>query len=288
MGKIFEALSKKGLAEEIFHGVEDTVSGRSMPVATEEHLDSVVLEASPESDGRSTPEDPDFRVVSLRVPDCSPVLPFEHASQAGEQYRILRTKIVQHSRLPRVIVVSSPSAGDGKSITALNLAGALSLKGDANVLLVDGDFRRPSIWRHLGLDEAPGLADVLAGTAALEASILKVQEYVNLFVMPAGKSEHNPTELLDSEIFSATFARLKKMFKYIVVDSPPIGSVADYDLLTALSDGVIVVVRPDHTDRQACVRALETIPKDKCLGVVMNRVTEWFLSKSYGYSPYSY
>jgi len=265
----------------------DTIAEQTgIPGPVETRVTSSVVE--PSSDGEGLGIAQGFRMVSLRVPGASPVLPFEHASQAGEQYRVLRTKIVQHARQPRVMVVSSPSAGDGKSITALNLAGALSLKGTASVLLVDGDLRRPSIWRHLGVEESPGLAEVLAGKVALEAAILNVLEYGNLHFMPAGKSGHNPSELLDSEIFLATFVRLKRMFKYVVIDSPPIASVADYDLLTAVSDGVIVVVRPDHTNRQACTKALESIPKDKCLGVVVNRVSDWFLSKSYGYAPYYY
>jgi protein-tyrosine kinase len=288
LGKIFEALDKTGLTEEIFQGIEKTGDTGIVPGSAEAPAAAATPQAPSDGNSGNPPLGGRFRVVSLRVSGASPVLPFESGNLASEQYRIMRTKIVQHLRQPRVMLVSSPSPGDGKSVTALNLAGALSLKGAASVILVDGDLRRPSIWRQLGVNESPGLADVLAGTAGLETAILKVQEFENLYVLPAGKSEHNPTELLDSEIFASTFARLKRVFKYVVVDSPPIGSVADYDLLTAVSDGVIVVVRPDHTDRQACNKALESIPKDKSLGVVMNRVSEWFLSKSYGYAPYQY
>jgi capsular exopolysaccharide synthesis family protein len=277
VGKIFEAFDKTGLAEEILQGLEDAVVPHSTPT-----------EPAPAPVAAALASAPEFRTLSLNIPAASPVLRFADSSHASEQYRILRTKIVQHPRLPRVIVVASASAGDGKSVTAVNLAGALSLKGTATVLLVDGDLRRPSIWRHLGLEQEQGLAGVLSGAAALESTIVKIQEYGNLYVLPAGKSEYNPTELLDSERFTSTMARLRKMFKYVVVDSPPIASVADYDLLTASSDGVIVVVRPDHTNRQACKKALESMPKDKCLGVVMNRVSDWFLSRSYAYAPYYY
>ena len=154
------------------------------------------------------------------------------------------------------------------------------------VLLIDGDFRHPSIWRHLGMNETPGFAEVLEGRAELAQAIVHVKEYPNLFVLPAGKPEANPTELLDSDSFHAMFNRLKKAFKFIIVDSPPIAAVADYDLLAAVCDGVILVVRPDHTNREVCKRALDQIPKDKSLGVVMNCVPEWFLGKSYGYGSY--
>jgi len=281
MGKIFEALDRTGLTEEVFQGMLETPTQPAAAPAP------AAPETAPDSTDRASSALV-FRSVSLRVPGGSPVLPFEDGNHASEQYRILRTKIIQHVGQPRAIVVSSSCAGDGKSVTALNLAGALSLKGTASVLLVDGDLRRPSIWRQLGVEETPGLADVLAGTAGLEAAILKIEEFGNLHVLPAGKSDHNPTELLDSEIFLSTFAHLKQRFKYIIIDSPPIASVADSDLLTAVADGVIVVIRPDHTNRQTCVKALESIPKNKLLGVVMNRVSEWFLSKSYGYAPYYY
>jgi len=283
MGKMFEALDRTGLTEEIFQGVLETPDRSTSAPAPA----PAVPEIAPASTDAPSSA-PVFRCVSIRLPGGSPVLPFENGNRASEQYRILRTKIIQHAAQPRVIVVSSSCAGDGKSITALNLAGALSLKGSPSVLLVDGDLRRSSIWSQLGVEETPGLADVLSGTASLDTAILKVQEFGNLHVLPAGKSDHNPTELLDSEVFNSTFARLKQLFRYIIIDSPPIASVADSDLLTAAADGVIVVIRPDHTSRQACSEALESIPKNKLLGVVMNRVSEWFLSKSYGYSGYYY
>ena len=278
MGKIFEALDKTGRADAIFQGVQEPAGIR--PPAPEAAPAALAPTASQVL--------PAFQSVSLQLHGSSPVLPFEKGNRASEQYRILRTKILQHPNQPRLIVVSSPCAGDGKSVTALNLAGALALKGAASVLLVDGDLRRPSIYRQLGLDESPGLAEVLGGVTDLETAVVKVQELGNLHLLRAGTSDHNPTELLDSEKFSQTFARLKQIFRYIIVDSPPIASVADSDILNAAADGVIVVIRPDHTNKQACAKALESIPKNKLLGVVINRVSEWFLSKSYGYAPYYY
>ena len=295
MGKIFEAFNKTGLANEILQDL-----GELEPLPA---VDTGVVPPAPApapepakvstSNQNSTPYSTQaqavpYRVVSLHVNGATPVLPFEEASQAGEQYRMLRTRIVQHHRYPQTIVVSSAQPRDGKSITTLNLAGALSLKGDARVLLIDGDFRHPAIWQLLGLEEKPGLADVLEGKAQLHEAIVQAREYPNLFVLPAGKPQSNASELLDSDAFDAVFERLKRMFKYLIVDSPPIASVADYDLLAAASDGVILVIRPDHTNRQACRKALDSIPKEKSLGVVMNCVPEWFLGKQngYGYGVY--
>src|SRR5207253_2006001 len=139
------------------------------------------------------------RRISLRIPHNSPALPFDGTLwAANEQYRILRTKLVQHPKSPRMIMISSTGPGDGKSITAINLAGALALKSDANVLLMDCDFRKSAIHRHLGSPPTPGLAEVLAGTCALEDAVVGTEEMPNLYILPAGKPEGNPVELLDS------------------------------------------------------------------------------------------
>jgi capsular exopolysaccharide synthesis family protein len=190
-----------------------------------------------------------------------------------------------------VILVSSAGSGDGKSITAINLAGALSLRSESRVLLVDGDFRKPNVHVHLGIPEAPGLADILEGRCEPLEAIVATEDFPNLFLMAAGKPIDNPAELLQSSRWPSTAAWLKKQFRYIILDSPPIAAVADYDLLQSVCDGVIVVIRPDHTSRPACKRALESVPKDKLLGVLLNCVEGWFLGRSFGYgygTPYYY
>jgi capsular exopolysaccharide synthesis family protein len=228
------------------------------------------------------------RTASLRIPAPSPLLPFgEGQERASEQYRILRTKIVQHPRQPRVLVVSSPAAGDGKSVSAINIAAALSLKTDANVLLIDADLRRSAVHVQLGLPESPGLAEVLRGDCAAEDAIIRTQEFPHLFTLTAGSVDENPVELLDSAAWRALCAAMREKFRFVVIDSPPVGAVADYDLIQAVSEGVILVIRPDHTDRGLCKRALATIPKGKLLGVVLNCVPEWALS-SHASSDYYY
>ena len=224
------------------------------------------------------------RTVSLRLPRNSPALPFDGDQWVvNEQYRILRTKLVQHPGQPRMILISSTGPADGKSITAINLAGVLSLKSEANVLLLDSDFRRSSIHNHLGTPKTPGLAEVLSGACALDDAIVAAAELPKLFILPAGKPEGNPAELLDSSRWTAVVAALRAQFKYIIVDSPPFAAVADYDLLQMAGDGVLLVVRPDQSNRDLCKKALETIPKEKLIGVVMNCVPQFFLTRQYGY-----
>ena len=113
-----------------------------------------------------------IRTLSLRVPAPSPLLPFEKGQwRPSEQYRSLRTKIGQHPLQPHLIVISSPESGDGKSVTAINTAGALALKSEGHVLLLDADLRKGTIHAQLGLPQSPGLADVLAG-ACTRGSLL--------------------------------------------------------------------------------------------------------------------
>lgn len=229
-----------------------------------------------------------IRTLPLLVSRRAPLLPFEEEHwRAMEQYRIIRTKVIHHPRQPRMILISSAGPGDGKSVTAANLAGALALKKDVSVLLVDGDFRRSTLCAELGLPETPGLTEVLGAGVPVDQALIRSEQLPNLCVLPAGGAVENPTELLDSTQWATLCASLRERFRFIIVDSPPIGAVADYDLLQAYCDGVIVVLRPDHTQRQSCLKALEILGKEKLLGVVMNCVHRWFLGHSYGYG-YSY
>ncbi len=229
------------------------------------------------------------RTLSLRVPAPSPLLPFENDQQrASEQYRILRTRIVQDPKQPRVLMFSSPSAGDGKSVTTINMAATLSLKTEADVLLLDADFRRSAVHAKLGLPESPGLAEVLQGACTPAEALIRTQEFPKLFVMTAGQARENPVELLDSGIWRELCSTLRRQFRYIVMDSPPVGAVADYDLIQAACDAVVLVVRPDHTNRALCKKALETVPRAKFMGVLLNCIPEWSFAKRAGSDYYYY
>jgi protein-tyrosine kinase len=175
-----------------------------------------------------------------------------------------------------MIVVSSAGRGDGKTVTAINLAGSFSLKGEGAVLLVDADFRHSSMRKQLGLPAAPGLAEVLEGKSTLEEGLTRAEQLPTLYILPASDPSANPGELLDSAQWREVGHRLRQSFQYIVVDSPPVTAVADYELIQSVCDGTLLVLRPDHTRRGLAAEALKAIPKDKLLGVVMNSVPKWF------------
>jgi capsular exopolysaccharide synthesis family protein len=226
------------------------------------------------------------RTLALRIPLNSPLFPYngEHW-QAAEQYRMARTKILQHPLQPHLIVVSSATPADGKTLTAINLAGALALKGEGKVLLVDADFRRSAVGVSLGLPAESGLAEVLAGSTTLDQAIISAQQFPNLHILAAGVAPRNPTELLGSSRWRTVCEALRGSFRYIIMDSPPIGAVADYELIQAACDGVLLVVRPDHTARKMFFQSLHAVPEEKLIGVLLNCVPKWF-GRDYHYDSY--
>jgi len=288
MSKLFEAL-KRG---------DDLLSEAERESLLEGHIQSDPMPPMPTTDAgsvSSTPKQDLFqgavtstRTVPLQVSPISPILPFDGTHWgAGEQYRLLRTKIRQHPKSPQIVVVTSASPSDGKSVTAINLAGALALKGEARVLLMDGDFRRSTTCAQLGLPQEPGLAEVLNGNCALHEALIQTEQIPNLYILSSGRAVANPAELLDCSPWHALIRFSRAEFEYIIIDCPPFGCLADYDLIQAVCDATILVVRPDYTNRRLCFNALASIPKDKLIGVVMNCVEEWFLNKGrtgyYGY-----
>jgi capsular exopolysaccharide synthesis family protein len=225
-----------------------------------------------------------IRTVQVRIQNQTPLLPFAgENSQAAEQYRIVRTKIVQHPARPRAIAVSSAESGDGKSVNAVNLAGVLALNPEFDVLLVDGDLHRSSLARYFDIPSKPGLADVLSGTASVQEAVVRIDPFPNLYFLPGGKGQRGPADLLNSKRWEMLAEALKRQFTYVIYDTPPAGALADFDLIQANADGVVLVVRQDHTNRMLWMRAYQSVPENKLVGVVMNCVKPWFLGRSLGY-----
>jgi capsular exopolysaccharide synthesis family protein len=280
MSKVYEALKR---AQEEGTGFRIRIDGDSdeMPraVATEppgEPEPAVAVEPV-EDDGEG------IRMIPLAVPADSVAIPWNGTADAAasEQYRVIRTRIVQHPKRPKMLLITSSNAGDGKTVSAINIAGALALRDDANVLLIDADFRRRGLCKMIGLPGELGLANLLAGTCQFQDAIVRVEQYPNLYVLPAGISKINPAELLDSKAWNSVCATVREHFDFVILDAPPIAAVADYELIQAKCDGVIMVVRPDHTDRTLCAKAFELIPREKNLGVVLNCAYQWFLFKTH-------
>jgi protein-tyrosine kinase len=221
-----------------------------------------------------------LRTVTAEPPAGSPVFPFDgRDSRASEQYRIIRTKLLHHTKPLHLVAISSPQLGDGKSVTTANIAGALALKNEMSVLLIDADLRRSALAALFGVAPTPGLTEVLSGECTLDQAVIHLNVGgIQLYFLPAGRKRNNPAEMLASTSWTAFCEEVRRRFDCCILDTPPIGVVTDYELIQTAADGILMVVRPDHTTRKHCLEALQSIPKEKLVGLVANCVPEWFLT----------
>jgi capsular exopolysaccharide synthesis family protein len=280
MSKIFEAL--QGARSEVSELLPALVDGESASAPQPDF--PVEPRASAPQPIRESGIPLGIRRVKLAIPASVPALPFEGSGElAAEQYRIARTKLTHHPKKPRLITVTSPGTGDGKTVTSINLAGALALKASAKVLLVDVDFRRSAVHALLGLPRSPGLAEVLVGQCGFEEAVVETEEYPQLHVLVSGEAQSNPSELLESACWHAFCAMVRGRYEYVILDSPPIGVVADCELIQMAADGVVMVLRPDHSRRGSCAKAIEAVPKEKLLGVLLNAAEGWPFGRHGGY-----
>jgi capsular exopolysaccharide synthesis family protein len=281
MSKIFDAF--QGARSEVSDLLPALVDEVDFPAV--EMPESFAAPAGAPRVDIAPPQASPLRRVKLAIPDSAPVLPYEGQSEeAAEQYRIARTKIIHHPKKPRLIAITSPSTGDGKTVTAINIAGALSLKAAAKVLLVDVDFRRSAVHALLALPRSPGLAEVIAGECSFEDAAVETEEYPNLNILTGGEANVNPSELLEAPRWHAFCAMARERYEYVILDTPPLGVVTDSDLVQMAADGVLLVLRMDYTSRSSCAKAFETIPKEKLLGVLLNCTKAWPLDRhGYGY-----
>ena len=193
------------------------------------------------------------------------------ASLAAEQFRSLRTRIrrAEGDRAVRAIVVTSPAKGDGKSLTAANLALTMAQEFQQRVALVDGDLRRPSVHRLFGINEGPGLADVLMGAADLDSSLVPLADH-HLTILPAGAPPMHPTELLGSAMMRRILDALRSRFDRILIDMPPVAPLADLHVVAPMADGLLMIVRAGVTQKPAIERALSGLDVTKVLGLILN------------------
>jgi capsular exopolysaccharide synthesis family protein len=212
------------------------------------------------------------------------VAAFSPQSLAAEQYRSLRTRIkgAEQGRPMRTIVVTSPNKGDGKSLTAANLALTMAQEFQQRVLLVDGDLRRPALHALFGIADAPGLSDVLVGAAPLEDALVAMPQH-ELTILPAGPMPSHPAELLGSTVMRRTLDALRSRFDRILIDMPPVAPLADVSIALGMVDGLLMIVRAGVTPKPAIERALSGLDISKVLGLVLNDAGDGGGSYGYGY-----
>jgi protein-tyrosine kinase len=209
-------------------------------------------------------------------------------SPAAERYRLLRTRIkrAENGRTVRAIIVTSPAKGDGKSLTAANLALTMAQEFHQRVLLLDCDLRRPSVARMFGLSETPGLSEVLMGAADLDSALVHLPDQ-RLTVMQAGTPAVQPAELLGSAAMRRLLDGLRTRFDRILIDMPPVAPLADVHVVSPVADGLLMVVRAGITPKPAIERALSGLDMAKVLGLVLNGAGEG-AADGYGDDGYGY
>ena len=226
-----------------------------------------------------------------RVPVLTETVPHDF----GEAFRSLRTSLVFTSggESTRVVAVTSTQPLEGKTTTACNLALALAL-GGSRVLLIDADMRRPGLHKTMGLQNGAGLSHLLVGQSRVREVIQRTAD-PNLFVITAGRTPPNPSELLASERMNHFIANLAHgPFDWVLLDTPPVLAVTDAVIIAQKVAGVVFVVGSEMTRRVHAERALETLQNGRArgIGVVLNRVdfdrNKYYYSRYYGYQYKSY
>ncbi len=205
---------------------------------------------------------------------------------ASEAYRTLRTNLLYAlvDDPPKVIVLTSPGPGEGKSTTCANL-GVVLAQAAKNTLILDCDLRKPVVHKVFGLRNLHGITDVLAGECSLQEVWKEPVE--GLKVVPVGPVPLNPTEILGSRRFSKFLASVREKFDYVLVDASPIGLVSDPTVLATQGDGVFLVLDAQNTSKKSvrqAMRSLEAVGAN-VLGTVMNNFkTSKDSSYYYGYT----
>lgn len=191
---------------------------------------------------------------------------------AIEQYRKVAATLhhAQASRGLKCILVTSALPGEGKSLTACNLALTLSESYRKRVLLIDGDLRRPSLHDIFGVPNGAGLTDGLARNVAKGIPVLEVSARLSL--LPSGQPVDDPTGLLTSDRMAAVLDTARSGYDWVIIDTPPVGLLSDASLLATMVDGVILVVEAARTPYPDLLRAIDIVGRQRLLGTVLNRL----------------
>ena len=209
-------------------------------------------------------------------------------SLEADQYRTLRhvvERLSMNTEL-KVIAVTSPGMGDGKTVTTLNLAGSLSQSPGTRVLVIDADLHRPAVATHLGLgtDEGHSLEDALDTRDATRAARAAQRiDSLNLSVLLPGSTSTPPYQVLGSPHVGSLLTQMRGQYDYVLIDTPPAAPLADVRMLGRWVDGFIVVVSAHRTSRKQLVEALGALDRDKVVGVVFNGDDQPLRASHYGY-----
>jgi len=235
---------------------------------------------------------PDERTEQFAVPKNSSIVTLtEPDSPAAEEYRKLKTTVLRlaprHAKQYALMVTSS-LPGEGKSLTAINLAVSLAQDVGHSVLLIDADLRRPSLSEYMGVPDRTGLNECICEGYPVSSAILRTA-ISRLDLLPAGKAIRNPVEILSSPMMRSLLGDLKQLApeRTIIIDTPPVLPFAETQAISTMVDGILFVIKEGETTVPELQDALEIIEGGKVLGVVFNGVTgEGMKNRYYHYYRY--
>jgi exopolysaccharide/PEP-CTERM locus tyrosine autokinase len=210
-----------------------------------------------------------------------------HAPQSveAELFKVLRTNLLFPAEGPvlKTILVTSPTAGDGKSMVSANLSISIAQGVEDYVLLIDTDLRRPTQHSLFGYKRVNGLSEYLKQGTNI-ANMMLATPIPKLTLIAAGQAPHNPTELLTSKKMKTLLTEVSTRYddRYIVIDSPPPTMATETTAIAKMVDGVLIVVRKGKTPRNAVSELIDQVGRDKIIGIVFN-FSDQSVKKYYGY-----
>jgi protein-tyrosine kinase len=294
MSRIDDALSRaknfkaedRPLAEDL-PGVAD-LAGSGTLFASEPDAEGSDLAESDQP--RSTPEpapEPNRPAESAGDVHALPHVEKFATSSANatstEQYRRLagRLYLAQAEHGTRVVMITSAMPGEGKTLTATNLAVTLSESYKRQVLLIDADLRRPWIHEMFRLPNLTGLNDSLRNDEERKIPLLRLTDHLS--VLTAGRPDPDPMAVLSSERMQRVLHEASARFDWVIIDTPPVALLTDAHLLAAVVDAVVLVIQAGQTPLPAINTAIQAVGRDRIIGVVLNRVDDALVYHAYQY-----
>jgi capsular exopolysaccharide synthesis family protein len=283
MGKFFQVLQRAEQQRNVYRQLEESGQGSRK---------SAVKVSAPlpvQEEPKREEEEPRSAILENVDPHLAGLL--APASLEAERYRTICCNLEQlHKETGlAVLAVSSPGVGDGKTTTAINLAATLAQTPEIRVLLIDMDLRRPSVAAALGLKcaRSQGVVSVLTNPLATFDEGMWKWPSLNLSILPAGRAQSMPHEILKSPRLGDFLAEARRRYDYVVLDTPPLAPFPDCKLLGQWVDGFLMVVAAHRTPRKLIEEALATMEPAKFVGIVFNYEDRAAHKYYYYYNSYS-
>ena len=276
MSRIFQALERAERERGVSRQRREEAQVTRIPGEPEaRRLSPSLVEHTPEHQRRRDADlDQPLAVETLQNINPHLVGLLAPTSLEAEQYRGICHNLEQLTRETglSVLAVSSPVVGDGKTTTAINLAGTLAQFSGTRVLLIDLDLRRPSIAQFLGLNESngPDVINVILDPDLSWRHAARRCPTFNLDILPAKQSITAPHEILKSQRCGALLQEARRYYDYVIIDTPPFIPVSDCQILQRWIDGFVMVVAAHRTSRKLIEKAFQIVEPAKMIGLIFN------------------